>query len=42
MWEQQSQWADSNLDAFFASTVKPNFFDLLTGGEKIMQLTAAD
>jgi hypothetical protein len=28
MWEQRSQWADSNLDAFFASTVKPNFFDL--------------
>uniref|UniRef100_A0A0D9Z106 Uncharacterized protein n=1 Tax=Oryza glumipatula TaxID=40148 RepID=A0A0D9Z106_9ORYZ len=24
----QSQWADSNLDAFFASAMKPNFFNL--------------
>ncbi|KAG0522452.1 hypothetical protein BDA96_07G038400 [Sorghum bicolor] len=28
MWEQQSQWTSSNLDAFFASTMKPNFFNL--------------
>uniref|UniRef100_A0A0E0MSQ3 HD-ZIP protein HOX29 n=1 Tax=Oryza rufipogon TaxID=4529 RepID=A0A0E0MSQ3_ORYRU len=26
--EHRSQWADSNLDAFFASTMKPNFCNL--------------
>ncbi|TVU22740.1 hypothetical protein EJB05_32457 [Eragrostis curvula] len=28
MREQRSQWADSNLDAFFASAMKPNFCNL--------------
>jgi len=28
MREQRSQWADSSLDAFFASAMKPNFCNL--------------
>jgi len=28
MREQRSQWADNNLDAFFASAMKPNFCNL--------------
>lgn len=28
MREQRSQWADSNLDAFFASAMKPDFCSL--------------